>query len=579
MAFMAQPWKDPRTGTYYIRRRIPKELRPLLPEAGETYKRSLGTKDTREAKTLFAAAWGRSEEFFLNIRLQLSGTNTPTLQDAIQLAARWAKAELDHMESTGRFEGYLIGSDDVGHETLRDHFNVRNPKALLAPNGLESRARQHLDQTVADELAKVSLPMPLPGTPFHKYLYEAFLAQHLELSEIAYKRHYGDYSAVFELPHDAPLSIDKVKAESPTETLSVVFEHWSRNHRHMGDGKRDVEKTAGEYQTTIVRFIELLGDLPVKQIKRRTIEEFYNLLRQLPSKGEGLKGLNAHEQIARAKQLDLPLLSSATIKNKLMGLSSVLAYAVQMEYITENPVVASGITKSLRKASAKQSRTATRKGFTQAELIQVFSSPLFKGEWIAPRASFGEAWKWLPLLLCYTGARREEIAQMKASEVRKSEDGIWHLDLLGVSEDGVDDDRTLKTKGSHRLVVIHQDLIELGFIEYVEGLPASGQLFPALKPNPTGWYGHNFGKRWGAYLREVAELETPVSPSHGFRHSFKTMCREAGIPEEIHDAITGHDDGSVSRSYGERHLLKTQRDQLARLPHIAVLAGLLPDRS
>ncbi len=42
----------------------------------------------------------------------------------------------------------------------------------------------------------------------------------------------------------------------------------------MGDGKRDVEKTAGEYQTTIVRFIELLGDLPVKQIKRRTIEEF-----------------------------------------------------------------------------------------------------------------------------------------------------------------------------------------------------------------------------------------------------------------------------------------------------------------
>lgn len=129
------------------------------------------------------------------------------------------------------------------------------------------------------------MPMPLPGTPFYKYLYEAFLAQHLELSEIAYKRHYGDYSAVFELPHEAPLSIDKAKTEGPSETLSVVFEHWARNHRHMGDGKRDVEKTAGEYQTTIVRFVGLLGDLPVKQIKRRTIEEFYNLLRQMPSKG------------------------------------------------------------------------------------------------------------------------------------------------------------------------------------------------------------------------------------------------------------------------------------------------------
>lgn len=63
----------------------------------------------------------------------------------------------------------------------------------------------------------------------------------------------------------------------------------------MGDGKRDAENTAGEYQTTIVRFVELLGDLPVKQIKRRAIEEFYDLLHQLLSKGEGLKGLNAHE--------------------------------------------------------------------------------------------------------------------------------------------------------------------------------------------------------------------------------------------------------------------------------------------
>ena len=575
MGFMAQPWKDPRTGTYYIRRRIPKDIKPLLPEAGETYKRTLGTKDAREAKTRFAAAWGHSEEFFLNIRLQLSGTHTPTLQDAIQLAARWAKAELGHMESTGRFQRFLVDLGNDNYETLRDLLSHRSPRALLSPAGMTARDRQHLDQTIAEELAKVSLPMPLPDTPFHQYVYEAFLTQYLELSEIAHKRHYGNYSAILELPHEAPLSINRAKPESPEETLSTVFEHWSRNHRHMGDGKRDVEKTAGEYQTTIVRFVELLGDLPVKQIKRKTIEEFYGLLRQMPSKGEGLKALNAHEQIARAKQLDLPLLSSATIKNKLMGLSSVLAYAVKMEYITENPVVGSGITKSLRKASAKQSRTATRKGYTQAELIKVFSSPLFKGEWSAPRASFGEAWKWLPLLLCYTGARREEIAQMKVNEVRKSEDGIWYLDLLGISEDGSDDDRTLKTKGSHRLVAIHQDLIDLGFLKYVDDLPIAGQLFPALKPNPTGWYGHNFGKRWGVYLREIVELQTPVSPSHGFRHSFKTMCREAGIPEEIHDAITGHDDGSVSRSYGERHLLKTQQECLTRLPSITRLAGLL----
>jgi hypothetical protein len=91
-----------------------------------------------------------------------------------------------------------------------------------------------------------------------------------------------------------------------------------------------------------------------------------------------------------------------------------------MEYIAENPVTESGITKSLSKAVAKQSRIAARKGYTEAELIQVFSSPVFKGQWTPPRASFGGAWTWIPLLLCYKGARREEIAQMKADEVRRS---------------------------------------------------------------------------------------------------------------------------------------------------------------
>ena len=268
----------------------------------------------------------------------------------------------------------------------------------------------------------------------------------------------------------------------------------------MGKEKRDVQKTVGEYQTTIQRFVELLGDLPVSKIKRKTIEEFCRRLRQMPTKGEGIRNFGAHEQIAQAKQLDLPLLSGATIKNKLRGLSSVLAYALRMEYISENPVVAYGITRWLRKASAKRSRSAPCKGYTQAELIEILR-PLFRGQWSPPRASFGQAWTRLPLLLCYTGARREEIAQMKANEVRLSEESIWHLDLLGVSNDGSTDDRTLKANGSHRLVALHPDIIELGFTKHVRSLPATRQLFPALKANPSGWYGHNFGKQWGSYLR------------------------------------------------------------------------------
>jgi hypothetical protein len=55
MGFMAQPTRDSRTGVYYLRRRIPKDIQPLLTGIGEFYERSLQTKDPREAKVRFAS--------------------------------------------------------------------------------------------------------------------------------------------------------------------------------------------------------------------------------------------------------------------------------------------------------------------------------------------------------------------------------------------------------------------------------------------------------------------------------------------------------------------------------------------
>lgn len=113
------------------------------------------------------------------------------------------------------------------------------------------------------------------------------------------------------------------------------------------------------------------------------------------------------------------------------------------------------------------------------------------------------------------------------------------------------------------------DLVERGFLDYAQSAPLGGQLFPKLKPSPVGFYGANFGKRWAAYLREVVGLTTSVSPSHGFRHTFKTLCREVGIPEDVHDAITGHmGAGAVARDYG-RMPLKRMADEIRKYPLVA----------
>jgi len=63
------------------------------------------------------------------------------------------------------------------------------------------------------------------------------------------------------------------------------------------------------------------------------------------------------------------------------------------------------------------------------------------------------------------------------------------------------------------------------FLDYVQSLPSDGPVFPKLQPDRHGFLGTNIGKRWAAYLRETLKLDSPASPSHGFRHTFKTLSR------------------------------------------------------
>lgn len=566
---MAQPWKHP-SGIYYIRRRIPDDLKPVLGK-GDFYKVSLQTRIPTEAKTRHAAEWVKCDQLFERARAQLAQGQQLPASDAVQMAARWAKHELAEMERSGDFENWLV-QQGAEVETLGSFYDCgRSVQAFLA----EPTILRRIQADIADELARYNYP-PVPhDSVAYRRLQEAFAAQLLRLSEAALGRHDHDHVTPLHAPAFAPLSIENRVTAAPP--LSRVFEDWKAYNLKLGNGGRDVAKRVVEYGGTMKVFIELYGDLPVTSIIRATVNAFATDLLKLPAGGVGRRALTAPQLIERAETENLPTLSHLTVKNRLMALSSVLSYAVRLGTLAENAVTASGVTGALTKAAKKSSRAVARKHYLLQELKQIFSSPVFQGTWKPPRASFGEAWFWVPLLLYYTGARREEVAQMNATEVRRSEDGILFLDLLSTPDDeGLEEKRTVKTAGSRRKVPLHPDLIALGFVDYATSLPAKGQLFPLLEANPSGYYSVNFGKRWSDYLKKVVGLDSKVRPSHGFRHTFITLCREQGIPEELRDALTGHDNGAVSRKYGERALLPQLLEQVAKVPSIARATGLLP---
>jgi integrase len=117
-------------------------------------------------------------------------------------------------------------------------------------------------------------------------------------------------------------------------------------------------------------------------------------------------------------------------------------------------------------------------------------------------------------------------------------------------------------------VVLHPDLVKLGFIKFVEGSRA-GHLF--LTPSREGGVRgplRGIKNRLNEFARSVAPAKE-VDPNHGWRHRFKTVCRDAGIDAEVRDFIQGHAPRNVAERYGEVSL-RAQAKAIRKLPRYKV---------
>jgi integrase len=549
---MPTPFKNS-SGIFYVRLKLPKEL---WPTAGREYKRSLGTRDPAIAKRKFPQALVAAQEAIALAKAQLAGAEVLTDSAIEQLAANWYHDETATMEARRSFADWLNSEE---HSIERpggvEHVTVYSPWR-------EGSNEEDEDEAAFDALAarfatkalkQSGFPLPPDASAAAIKLRAQFREAMLKVSDLAYERVQGKWLAAQDVLPVAPVPKGSGRGDS-AEGMLYLFEGYA-SERILNEGdNRATRKTLAAYRRIVGQFVELCDNPSLANMGRQTIQNFRAQLVKLPARGAGTRKMDAKRLIQKAEAENLPRVSAATVRNKLLAISAVCTYGVRLGKLSENPVQVSGIGRAAKKAANLQAvRKRRRKHYTREEIARIFTSPIYRDGWIAPK-NFGLAWVWMPLLLYYTGARREELAQLRVKDVPRSAGGpaIPHLSILASDDD--DEGRGVKTEGSRRLVPLHPDLIARGFLEYVESLPPGGSLFPALTANPQGFYGANFGKRWGTYVREAVGIEG-VSPSHGFRHTFKTFAREVGISEEVHDAITGHvGGGRVGRGYGEMPL-------------------------
>ncbi|AWX98712.1 hypothetical protein A8139_00925 [Marinomonas primoryensis] len=200
------------------------------------------------------------------------------------------------------------------------------------------------------------------------------------------------------------------------------------------------------------------------------------------------------------------------------------------------------------------------KGYTAAEMSRIFGSPLYSSILNPKRADYGEAIRWMPLLLAYTGARAEGVAQLYVSDI----DLTSNIPSIMLTDER--DDQSLKTD-KVRHIPIHSHLLELGLSSYIASLDSRGRLFPKLVANYIGKY-HAAVSRWfSKYAGDELKINRPeLRHFHAFRHSFITASRENDVLEAIQDEITGHTHQSICRQYGTITIEK-KKETIELIPH------------
>lgn len=258
---------------------------------------------------------------------------------------------------------------------------------------------------------------------------------------------------------------------------------------------------------------------------------------------------------------------------KLSRLRTLLGWAYQNDLAPTN--VAEGI--SVKVADSGKGK---RLPFALDELQAIFASPVYaNGD--RPKGGKGEAAYWLPLLGLFTGARLEEIGQLRVSDVQRrdypDQDGKtlagWFLHITEATDERGQANR-IKNAASERLVPLHPELKRLGFIAYVEGLKdQQGRVFPDLVPNIYGRLTAKWGEWFGPYMRKVCGVTDKRKVFHSFRHTFKDYSRRARMPEGIQRQIMGHAGKDVADDYGSGYDLHSLAEAIAtyRVPGLLLL--------
>ncbi len=551
---------------FYLRVRIPAELRTIARCDELTY--TLGTSIYQEAIEKYRVEFAHLQAFLTILKEIIMRVN-----ENKQLELNEADVDKLLLHRLEQIQAFLENNGEeikARHKTAADIILFPNGKKeadirKLMTSMILDYLKELLDKnkanitlrTVYHQLKEKEIELGLVE-PDDKYDWLKAFSTHINHLD-----HYAKKSveAIKEDKHYAPTdpkiitllrTYDKMKTDERIHH-SMAATHWEKFFKRYAKMKQNLNGTTPSRlhmnKLSVKLAFMIIGKECVEDV---TIQDCRKLSTQIHSVSK--KWCQILEKDCTSIQdimtnSSSQALAKGTIQRYLQVFKEFMRFAVKEEIIQN----------SLNEFIDIPLRTdvLVREPFTDVELHKIFNPQFYPN----PKERLNMGRFWIPLLALYQGCRQNEICQLDLTDIVK-EKGI---PCISINDRG--EDKSVKNKGSIRVIPIHPKLIDMGFLHYVEfqRQEKERKLFSNLYRQKRGLYGRAV-QGWFARHLDALGIKSKSKVFHSFRHTFETKAVEKRIPAEYQNAICGWTNHGIGqRIYAHKKDMRVMLEEISKI--------------
>lgn len=531
------------SGYHYIIR-IPQDILHHFPV--RTIWRSLKTKDYKAARVLAKVREHETEKVFMQIRCGLL-----TNEQIKRLVADFLHGELSSTEkerSKGDSLRHTLTASDDNLDFLSGKYGD------IAATVQKDLAKGDLTygRIVADAIiAKNGLLLSSESEEYQTFCREVMKAE-VQRLRIEAQRTIGEY--------DSETERSTMVLFPPKKKGLMLSELIQKYSQDRIDGEKwKAPKTIADMNSSYSLLLRVKGDFDIDTVTNEFAQDFRKVLKQLPANSS--KGQFSDKTVAQILAMpNITPMSVSNLNKNLRRMSELFQYAFKQNLTqTRNYFEGLEIQEDMRE-------NKKRRAFRTEEIVKVlnylFELLELKKETCDSRLAITVDYVWIFLIGLYTGLRSNELCQMTPDDVFACEEII----CFDVKHD-VENNKSTKTVASQRVVPVPPQILELGFLRFVESQKGSvhPRLWKSASMDAFGKWNRSFGRNINKYIDEALGGQDRLICYHSTRHNVGGALRRAGADLKVIQDIKGHVGKSTEERFYQHKELQEEYEAMAQM--------------